>query len=352
MLLISFQLSAQKAGNAIQFDDIDDYIIVPHHPSLNPGAESWSICLWIKAPDMAQRGPLIGKRQETSDFNQYTIGIGNTDPHNPISGRRIYANYIDTAGISERSGYTQEEFIDGLWHHIAFVADKNKDSIFFYLDGIKKITIILYNNGNWPDVGRFDSLYIGCNSYVSAFFEGEIDEVSIWNKVLSSNQINLVMNDTLSPEYYLSIDSGLVAYYRFDEYENLGIGSDGADDIRDFSFYGNHGDSEGNPLLVPSGIMLSIDDNPLLISEFKLEQNYPNPFNLETKICWQSTEDNRQTLTILNNTGHTIAIPFDEYKPAGSYSKTIQGTDLPSGLYYYRLKIGNRIQTKKMLLIK
>ncbi|HSW54359.1 MAG TPA: LamG-like jellyroll fold domain-containing protein [Ignavibacteriaceae bacterium] len=350
--LISFQLSAQKAGNAIQFDDIDDHIIVPHHPSLNPGTESWSICLWIKPPDIEQRGPLIGKRSEASDFNQYTFGIGNTDPHNPTAGRRIYANYIDTSGISERSGYTQDEFIDGVWHHITFVADKNTDSISFYIDGIKQITIISFNYGKWPDVGRTDPLYIGCNSYVSAFYEGEMDEVSLWNKALSSDQINVVMNDTLSSEYYSTIDSGLVAYYRFDEYEDLGIGSDGADDIRDLSLYGNHGDSEGNPLLVPSGILLSIDDNPLLISEFKLEQNFPNPFNPSTIIKYQVSSISNVSLKVYDVLGNEVATLVNEQKPAGSYEVKFNAAGLSSGIYFYKLQAGSMVETKKMILMK
>jgi len=350
------QLYAQKAGNAIQFDDIDDYIIVPHHQSLNPGTESWTVCMWIKAPDAAQRGPLIGKRHEESDFNQYTIGIGNTDPHNPTTGRRIYANYIDTSGISERSGYTQDEFINGDWHHIAFVAEKNSDSVFFYIDGAKQITIISFNYGKWPDVGKDDPLYIGCNSYVSTFYEGEMDEVSIWNKALTADQINTVMNDTLSFAYYSTADSGLVAYYRFDEYEDLGIGSAGADDIRDFSIYGNHGDSEGNPLLVPSGILVSVEYNPAVVSEFCLYQNYPNPFNPSTRIRFTISDFGFVSLKVYDILGREVATLVNEEKPAGEYEVEFQSSvgshQLASGVYFYQLTAGGYSSTKQMLLLK
>jgi len=350
---ISHNAMAQKAGHAIKYDDIDDYIMVPHHQSLNPGNENWTVCMWIKTPDESQRGPLLGKRREASDFNQYTIGIGNTDPHNPTAGRRIYANYIDTSGISERSGYTQNEFINGSWQHIAFVADKNLDSVFFYIDGEKQITVISFNYGKWPDVGRLDPLYMGCNSYRSAFYEGEMDEVSIWNKALSSDQINVVMNDTLSYDYYSSADSGLVAYYRFDEYEDLGIGSVGADDIRDLSVYMNHGDSEGNPILVTSGILVNVENNPLLICEFKLEQNYPNPFNPSTKISWKSPVSSWQTIKVFNSLGQEVETVVDEYLAAGVHSKLyIVNFTLPSGVYFYQLKAGDYLETKKMILMK
>jgi hypothetical protein len=354
--LLLGEITAQKAGNAIQYDDIDDYILVPHDQSLNPGTESWTVCMWIKAPDETQRGPLIGKRHEESDFNQYTIGVGNTNPHNPTAGRRIYANYIDTSGISERSGYTQDEFIDGAWHHIAFVADKNADSVFFYIDGVKQITIISFNYGKWPDVGKLDSLYMGCNSYRSAFYEGEMDEVSIWNKALTSGQINVVMNDTLSSAYYSSTDSGLVAYYRFDEYEDLGIGSDGADDIRDLSDWGNHGDSEGNPLLVPSGILVNVEEQPTHIKDFVLYQNYPNPFNPSTRIQYQISSISQIVLKVFDVLGNEVATLVDEYKPAGNYEVEFNTSSIKhhpsSGIYFYQLKVQNFIENKKMILIK
>lgn len=350
--VISSVTFAQRAGNAIQFDDIDDHIIVPHHQILNPGTGSWSVCMWIKPPDLAQRGPLIGKRHEESDFNQYTIGVGNTDPHNPTAGKRIYINYIDTAGVSERSGYIQSEIVDGGWHHIAFVADKNTDSVYFYIDGIRQTTVISYNFGKWPDVGKLDPLYIGCNSYVSAFYEGQMDEVSMWNKALSSNQISIVMNDTLSPEYYRTVDSGLVAYYRFDRYEDLSVGSVGSDDIRDYSVWGNHGDSEGNPQLVHSGIFVSVEENIIATSVFELEQNYPNPFNPLTILNYQLPIENYVSLKVYDVLGREVVTLVNEIKQPGNYNVIWDASKMNSGVYYYRLSAGNSTEVKKMLLLK
>ena len=142
------------------------------------------------------------------------------EAHNPSPGKRIYSNFIDSSGVSERSGYMADEFVHGSWHHIAFVADMDADTIFTYIEGVKHDYFIQYNFGDWPDVGNTEDLFIGHNNIVN-FFNGEMDEVSIWNKALTSEQINVIMNDTLSSDYYSSIDSGLVAYYRFDEYEDL-----------------------------------------------------------------------------------------------------------------------------------
>jgi hypothetical protein len=83
-----------------------------------------------------------------------------------------------------------------------------------------------------------------------------------------------------------------------------------------------------------------------------LKQNYPNPFNLGTKISWQSPVGGWQTLRIFDVNGTEITKLVDEYKPAGSYETEFNTKALASGVYFYQLKNGNSIQTKKMFLIK
>jgi len=97
-------------------------------------------------------------------------------------------------------------------------------------------------------------------------------------------------------------------------------------------------------------------ENPVKLSVFKLEQNYPNPFNPSTKISWQSPVGSWQTLKVYDVLGNEVATLVDEFKPAGSYEVEFQSSvgsiQLASGMYFYRLKAGDYIQTKKMLLLK
>jgi hypothetical protein len=87
-------------------------------------------------------------------------------------------------------------------------------------------------------------------------------------------------------------------------------------------------------------------------TEFVLYQNYPNPFNPTTKISWQSSTGSWQTLKVFNVLGNEIATLIDEYKPAGKYDVQFIASDLPSGIYFYKLQAGNFVETKKMVLIK
>ena len=88
--------------------------------------------------------------------------------------------------------------------------------------------------------------------------------------------------------------------------------------------------------------------------EFTLMQNYPNPFNPATKISWQSPVSGWQTLKVYDILGREVTTLVDEYRPAGRYNVEfiISNEQLSSGVYFYRLKVKDFIQTKKMLLIK
>jgi len=92
-------------------------------------------------------------------------------------------------------------------------------------------------------------------------------------------------------------------------------------------------------------------DVPVL-QEFSFEQNYPNPFNPSTKISWQSPVGSHQTLKIFDILGNEIATLVNEYKPAGKYEVEFNAANLPSGVYFYQLKAGSFVETKKMVLLK
>jgi Secretion system C-terminal sorting domain len=86
--------------------------------------------------------------------------------------------------------------------------------------------------------------------------------------------------------------------------------------------------------------------------KFSLGQNYPNPFNPTTKISWQSPVSTLQILKVYDNLGRVVATLSNEYKPAGNYSVDFNASNLPSGVYYYKLTAGNFSSVKKMILLK
>lgn len=91
--------------------------------------------------------------------------------------------------------------------------------------------------------------------------------------------------------------------------------------------------------------------------EYFLFQNYPNPFNPMTAIRYQIKKLTPVNLTIYNLLGQKIRELINREIPAGTYEiiwdgKSDIGVPVSSGIYFYRLKAGNFIQTKKMVLIR
>jgi photosystem II stability/assembly factor-like uncharacterized protein len=99
-------------------------------------------------------------------------------------------------------------------------------------------------------------------------------------------------------------------------------------------------------------IEVAVDLTP---KEFVLYQNYPNPFNPSTTISWQSPVSSWQTLKIFDVVGNEVITLVDEYRPAGKYEIEFHPESgiryQASGIYFYQLKAGNFVDTKKMILL-
>jgi len=86
--------------------------------------------------------------------------------------------------------------------------------------------------------------------------------------------------------------------------------------------------------------------------EFSLKQNYPNPFNPSTKIEFSLPVDGKISIKIFDASGKEIAVLINEHKNKGNYSLEFNASNLPSGVYFYKLQAEGFSDTKKMVLIK
>ena len=100
-----------------------------------------------------------------------------------------------------------------------------------------------------------------------------------------------------------------------------------------------------------SGIT-GIDNHKTQPVEFNLEQNYPNPFNPSTKIRFQVPVVSFVSLEVYDILGRNISTLINKEMNAGTYEAEFDGNRFASGVYIYRLKAGNNISNKKMLLLK
>lgn len=96
----------------------------------------------------------------------------------------------------------------------------------------------------------------------------------------------------------------------------------------------------------------SVNNSGVVPSHFRLDQNYPNPFNPSTSIQYAIGSRQFVQLKVYDVLGKEAATLVDEYKVAGGYEVNFDASMLSSGIYFYKLKAGNFIETKKMIVIK
>ncbi|MCP4581082.1 MAG: T9SS type A sorting domain-containing protein [candidate division Zixibacteria bacterium] len=97
----------------------------------------------------------------------------------------------------------------------------------------------------------------------------------------------------------------------------------------------------------------AVDDNPYSHPvRISLSQNYPNPFNAYTTITYSVPEPTHITLKVYDMLGREVQTLIDGYNQAGSNTVLFDASGLSSGVYFYRLKIGQYLESKRLLLLK
>ena len=182
----SFDAKGSEAGGyALEFDGIDDYILLPE--AIDIGSTSSTVSMWVKVP-------VVGEGDLTADERVgILLGIGRYSPKpnanweiNSNGQIRIHWNEaeIDFPGSSDLR--------DGKWHHIAFVRDIDNDSLKGYVDGVVEID----ENDAGTNLEFDEAFYVGwdhrqtdINPNNDHRFHGLIDELQIWDIARTQAQI-------------------------------------------------------------------------------------------------------------------------------------------------------------------
>jgi len=187
---ISHESDTQLSNKALYFDGSDE-VIIPSASSLNP-TNALTVMAWIHADDWIGNQRIL---QKGVDDQYRLLDEGNLE--------------FGLAGVSGGDIGTPLP-TTGAWHHVAGTYDGS--TITLYVDGVKRVS----NSASGPLQTSSTSLYIGnkpLSSYPGDRFKGIIDEVRIYNRALSNQEINDTMINA-SP-----VTSGLVLYLSFDALE-------------------------------------------------------------------------------------------------------------------------------------
>ena len=90
----------------------------------------------------------------------------------------------------------------------------------------------------------------------------------------------------------------------------------------------------------------------VVLKDFFLFQNHPNPFNPVTRIQYSLPSNGNVVMQVYDTRGREIATLIDEVKSAGKHEVEFNASNIPSGIYYYRLRMNGYTATNKMIVLK
>jgi hypothetical protein len=271
-------LAEDRFGNlnsAYGFDGVDDHISYPTLWSSPPVAITTAA--WFKAMQTNDEGKIL-YHGDNGEFQ--LISIGDTAlgaVHLPSTWYFTYATTIPS----------NWHFLTGVW--------EQGESYLLYLDGdlVDSITV---PNEPLLDVGPTYQPSIGSyNRTGGAYFWGYLDDIRIYDRALSSDEIDSLFND-------------------------------GTSSVEQF--------------------------NEIIPNKFVLHQNYPNPFNPSTTIGFSIPEASFVSLKVFNSLGQEVATLVLKELNVGNYKYDWNAKNFTSGIYFYQLKTKGYVETKKMLLLK
>jgi uncharacterized repeat protein (TIGR02543 family) len=181
-----------KIGGCYIFDGIDDYILIPHSNDLDGGGQ-WSeltIEVWIYLTADQTGTRVLGKMSTSTEAKRsYQIGFQSSSPAN-----RLYGAVVIGSNSYQEVGYNTP-LSTGVWYHVVLTY-KSGDRLKLYLNGQLVAQSSSTLSGN-IQASQDKPLYIGCR-FDGGYFKGKIDEVRIYPKALTANQISQSYLQTVS----------------------------------------------------------------------------------------------------------------------------------------------------------
>jgi hypothetical protein len=175
-------VSAGKVDYALQLDGDDDYIEVPHHPRVDMGTGDFSIEAWIKTADLY--GNIVSKRHQHNSPG-YLFMV--------YSGRLLLQMTDDIHGWFNYYSSSSKTVNDNQWHHVAVTVDRdNTQGGKMYVDGVVVYTFNPTNRQGSLDTGA--DMWIGQEGGGGQYYNGIIDELSLYKEALEGDQIIDIYN--------------------------------------------------------------------------------------------------------------------------------------------------------------
>lgn len=172
---------AGKHGEALELDGQDDFVEIPLEDSITfSTGDSLTVQVWIKTDDEPpQNDGIVGNYRPATDA-VWILSVRGDDP----ATRGKIGFSVRDVGRANSAGLSSKDFLnDDKWHVLAGVRDQKAKKIRLYVDG----ELMGEADDNTKDVNSGQSVWIG--EHLNRFYKGLIDEVKIWNRPLTAEEL-------------------------------------------------------------------------------------------------------------------------------------------------------------------
>lgn len=203
---VSFKVNSGRIGGAYEFDGVDDWIKVTRNASLDVGKQA-TFAVWYKAYDTRknllptfQQNPIL----EYSDGQKAGVHVWANTIGFQWNVKGTGANLVDTTGNEINNVVSTSDLHFNEWHHLVVTYDGNSGVGRVYIDGALAETKIL---GSFTPQTSFD-LYVGRRIWDLPIYNGLLDEVRIYNRVLSDFGVRALYNAGTLGLVYQNFENG------------------------------------------------------------------------------------------------------------------------------------------------
>ncbi|MFH1119420.1 MAG: T9SS type A sorting domain-containing protein [Bacteroidota bacterium] len=204
------------------------------------------------------------------------------------------------------------------------------------------------------------TMFMGSNDYIYTDQKRSTDNGQTWTNYSVEEFVYSVAENSAGHLFFGTNSYGQGIYRSKDygntwELINSGFPSPGIDintlavDSDDYLYAGTNGKSI---FKTTTSTVVSVDElryAPLL---FNLKQNYPNPFNNVTEISWNLVKAGHVLLKVFDFTGREVKTLVDSYHAKGEHSVKFYANELPTGVYFYQLRLNGLVETRKLILLR
>jgi hypothetical protein len=279
---------------AYGFNGVGGYISVANDAALNPPAVTVVAWAKVNAFSSTKSGgnttqQYIVFKQNVGPSNFEGYSVGLSEPTRNFGVMVAKGN----GGVQRGVGSAVGSIELNRWYQIALVADSTQ--IMMYLDGVFQGNV----QTGFPLNYATRPLYFGRSgdNGFDGYFNGGIDNIRIYNRTLRAGEIDTLYR--VEMPYTTAVD-----------------------------------EMPGNPVC------------------FELSQNYPNPFNPSTTMRYGLASRSHVVLTVFNTLGQKVAVLQDGEQEVGYHEVQFDGSNLSSGVYFYRMHAGAYVATRKMVLMR